>query len=313
MATHGNTLTNKKTFRKVSPQKLLAFFAMIALLLYIGVWNYFPIFYSLLGSFRKWMPNDNVFDFAGLENYKWLFSEPLFWESLRHTLFTTVSASFLTVALGLIIATIIYWLPRHRSFFRTSFFLPYITSTVAVAIVWKYGIYNTDNGVLNSILSIFGIPSQMFLLSEHQVIPSIIAQIVWKDFGYAVLIYFAGLNGIPSSFFEAATIDGATRFQIFRRIIIPLIKPTTVLLLITGMINYMQIFNQVILMTSQAGGMAQVGGPGTASYVIMLMIYQQGFINWNFGHAASIGYVLAFTILVFTIIQLRFSKMDWGY
>ena len=289
-------------------ERWLILFSMSLLLLYIGIFNYFPIFYSLTGSFFEWKPIKGIFRFAGFDNYMWMFREPVFWTSLINTLVFALAACFFYVVLGLIFATLIYLSPRFQGFFRTTYFLPVITSGVAVSLLWKYAFYNTNNGVFNVVLEFFGLPSQMWLLDEKQVLGCIILMTVWKEIGYAIIIFIAGLNEIPGELFEAATIDGGSRLQCFRHIIIPRIRPTTLLAAVTGMINFLQVFNQVILMTSTAG--KSPGGPGTSSYTLMLLIYEQGFRDFNFGRASAIGYALVLIIMVFTLIQFRLNRTE---
>lgn len=289
-------------------ERWMVFFSMALLLVYIGIFNYFPIFYSFIGSFFKWRPIKGIFEFVGLKNYIWMVQDPLFWTSITNTLVFAVVSCVLYISLGLVFATLIYSVPRFQGFFRTTYFLPVITSGVAVSLLWKYAFYNTNNGVFNVVLEFFGLDPQMWLLDEKQVLACIIAMTVWKELGYAIVIFIAGLNEIPTELFEAATIDGANRLQSFRRIIIPLIKPTTLLVAVTGMINFLQVFNQVMLMTSTAG--KSPGGPGTSSYTMMLWIYQKGFRDFEFGRASAIGYALVLVILVFTVIQFRMNRSE---
>lgn len=289
-------------------ERWLILFSMALLLVYIGIFNYFPIAYSFIGSFFEWKPIKGIFRFEGFDNYAWMLSEPLFWKSMSNTLVFALAACFFYVALGLIFATLIYMSPRFQGFFRTTYFLPVITSGVAVSLLWKYAFYNTNNGIFNVVLEFFGLPPQMWLLDENQVLPCIILMTVWKEIGYAIIIFIAGLNEIPGELFEAATIDGGSRFQCFRYIIIPRIKPTTMLVAVTWMINFLQVFNQVMLMTSTAG--KSPGGPGTSSYTMMLLIYEKGFQDFNFGRASAIGYALVLIILVFTLIQFRLNAAE---
>ncbi len=289
-------------------ERRMIVFSMTILVVYIGVFNYFPILYSFIGSFFKWRPIKEEFIFVGIDNYLWMFKDPLFWTSLSNTLIFAIVTCSLYVAFGLVFATLILSIPRFQSFFRTTYFLPVITSGVAVSLLWKYAFYNTNNGVFNVVLEFFGAKPQMWLLDEKQVLACIIVMTVWKEIGYAIVIFIAGLNEIPTTLFEAATIDGANRFQTFKKIILPMIKPTMLLVTVTGMINFLQVFNQVILMTSTAG--KSPGGPGTSSYTMMLWIYQKGFRDFEFGRASAIGYVLVLIIMIFTIIQFRLNRVE---
>jgi multiple sugar transport system permease protein len=270
------------------------------LLVYLGLFTYFPIFYSLAGSFMNWQPIKKNFSFYGLANYVWVFSEPLFWKSLLNTLQFAVVTSLLYVSLGLVFATLIFFVDRFKSYYRSVFFLPVITSGVAVSILWKYAIYSTSNGILNTLLSLFNIAPQMWLLDEKLVIPCIIAMTVWKDVGYSILIFYAGLNEIPTDLFEAATIDGAGALPVFRKIIMPMVRGSTLLVGVTGMIGYLQLFTSVQLMTK--------GGPANASYTMMYLLYQKAFTEFNFGRASAVGYAMTMVILIFSVIQFRLNR-----
>lgn len=286
----------------------MVLFSMTVLVIYLGIFNYFPILYSMVGSFFDWKPIKGTFDFAGLENYRWMAENPLFLTSLINTLVIAIVSCFFYVTLGLAFATLIHFVPRFQGFLRTTYFLPVITSSAAVSLLWKYAFFNTNNGVFNTVLKFFGLPPQMWLLDAKQVVGCIILVTVWKELGYAIIIFIAGLNEIPSTLFEAATIDGASRPACFRYLVLPLIRPTALLVTVTGMINFLQVFNQVILMTSING--SHPGGPGTSSYTMMLWVYQTGFRDFNFGRASAIGYVLVAIIMVFTMIQFRLNRSE---
>jgi multiple sugar transport system permease protein len=295
--------------KRKSQERVIIFFAMGILIVYLGLFSYFPIIYSFIGSFMNWQPIKRINVFTGFDNYVYMFRDPLFWQSLRNTLIFAISSCLLYVVLGLIFAALIFSVKKGRGFFRTSFFMPVITSGVAVSILWKYAVYNTDNGILNALLDFLNFSPQMWLLNERQVIPCIIAMTVWKELGYAIVIFYAGLNDISKELFEAATIDGAGGLQTFRSITVPLVKPATLLVAVTGMINFLQVLNPILLMTSKAGG-GGVGGPGTASYTMMLLVYQRAFRDFNFGRASVVGYTLTLVILFFSVIQLRLSRED---
>jgi multiple sugar transport system permease protein len=290
-------------------ERLIILFAMGLLIVYLGLFSYFPIVYSFIGSFMNWQPVKRINTFTGFDNYRYMFQDPLYWQSLWNTLRFAIITCALYVALGLVFATLTFSVKRGRGFFRTSFFMPVITSGVAVSILWKYAVYNTDNGILNTLLGFFKISPQMWLLNETQVIPCIIAMTVWKELGYAIIIFYAGLNDIPRELFEAATIDGAGGLQTFRSITVPLVRPATLLVAVTGMINFLQVLNPILLMTGKAGG-SGVGGPGTASYTMMLLVYQRAFKEFNFGRASVAGYTLTLVILIFSVIQLRLSREE---
>ncbi len=297
-----------KSRAKRRPERWIIRITMLSLLLFLGVFYFFPIFYSSIGSLFDWKPLKKVFEFVGFDNYIWLFGQELFGEALKNTLVFAIVAVCLYIVLGVIFAFLIFSVPRLQGFFRTVYFLPVITASAAVSILWKYSFYNTDAGLFNAILEIFGLQRQMWLMDEKMVLACIIVMTVWKQVGYAIIIVLAGLNEIPQELSEAATIDGANRFKCFRYIALPLLRPTILLVTVTGMIDFLQVFNQIILMTSTVGG--NPGGPGTASYTLMLWIYEKAFTEWDFGRASAIGYVLVFIIMIFTLIQFRLNKEE---
>lgn len=167
--------------RKRQERWLILFFPWLLLLVYIGIFNYFPIAYSFIGSFFEWKPIKGIFRFEGFDNYAWMLSEPLFGSRCPIHWYLLLAACFFYVALGLIFATLIYMSPRFQGFFRTTYFLPVITSGVAVSLLWKYAFYNTNNGIFKVVLEFFGLPPQMWLLDENQDLPCIILMNVWKE------------------------------------------------------------------------------------------------------------------------------------
>ena len=190
-------------------------------------------------------------------------------------------------------------LVRFKGFFRTTFFLPVVTTLVAVAVVWRY-IYHPRSGLLNFVLSLVGIHGADWLGDPSLAMPAIILMAVWKNFGYNMLIFVAGLQSIPDELYEAARIDGASGVQQFWRITIPMLAPTTLFIVIITMIGYFQLFAEPYVMTQ--------GGPLYSTTSIVLLMYQQGFRWWNMGYAAAVAFVLFLLIFVATLIQLRFQR-----
>ena len=201
--------------------------------------------------------------------------------------------------LGLLFAVLIYSLRRCKELFRTIYFIPVITSTVAVSMVWKW-MYEPSNGPLNYYLSLMSVPSQRFLKDSSQALWCVMAMTVWKETGYAMVMYMAGMTGIPTVLYEAAEMDGCTRWQAFRHITFPLLKTTTEFVLLTSFVSYCQTFTQIDLMTK--------GGPGKASYTMVYYLYQEAFGNNKFGRASAIAFVLFAVILVFSVLQLRITR-----
>ena len=273
--------------------------AVTALVVFYAVFFIFPIGYALTGSFFNWMPTKRVFSYIGLENYRKIFEQSTQGLAMRNTLVFTVAVTLGRTLLGLLSAALIYSMRRGRVMFRTIYFIPVITSTVAVSMVWKW-MYEPSSGPLNYYLSLAGIAPQRFLIDSSQALWCVMAMTVWKETGYAMVMYMAGMTGIPGTLYEAAEMDGCTRWQAFRYITFPLLKTTTEFILLTSFVTYCQTFTQIDLMTK--------GGPGKASYTMVYYLYQEAFGNNRFGRASAIAFVLFAVILVFSVLQLRVTR-----
>lgn len=256
-----------------------------------------PIIYAFVGSFFKWQPLTGVFSFLGFDNYKHVLTNELFWSSTWRTLAFAFAAVTLKTSIALIFVSMIHSMKKFQSFFRTTYFLPVITSGVAISLLWKY-FYDPSLGLFNSILNAFGLESLNWLNSPSLVLPSIMIMTIWKDLGYAMVLFLAGLSSIPNSLYEAAKIDGANKFNIFRYITVPMIKPTTILVIITSIISYLQVFTPIFLMTKN-------GGPGTSANTLVYLIYNRAFKNYQFGESSAMAFLLFILILVITFIQWK--------
>jgi multiple sugar transport system permease protein len=240
---------------------------------------------------------------TGLDNLRQLASDDAFKSALINTIYFTVVSVPLAVGLGLAAAVLVTSVMRGATFFRLVFLMPYVTVTVALALAWKW-IYQPSGGLLNAFLGWFGITGPSWLTSSHWAMPAMILMSVWKTFGYYSVIYMAGLLAIPGEVQDAARVDGATRWQRFRYITLPLLSPTTFFVVIVAIINSFQVFDQALVMTR--------GGPGTATTTLVLEIYLVGFRSYNLGYAAAIGLVLFACVLAFTITQFLVQRR-WVY
>ena len=259
----------------------------------------YPLGAALVRSAYDWNPLKGVMEPAGWANYRSLFRSPLFRVSLRNTGVFTGAAVAGRVSLSLVIALGLVSAGRGRNFLRGTYFLPVIMPIAAVAIIWIW-VYHPRSGLLNMALDMFGIRSQPFLKSPDQALFSVIGMVIWKDVGYSVIIFTAGLMGVPSQQKEAARIDGANRNQVFWFVVFPAISPTFTFVLITAMIGYFQAFVEIFILTA--------GGPGTSTYVISYLIFHEAFRNYNFGYAAAISVVLFTLITLVTAVQLRWLR-----
>lgn len=274
-------------------------------LLVIGLFFLLPIGASLLLSLTDFdiyalgdVGNARV---VGLRNFARLLADPLFWTSMRNTFYFVFVGGPLTLAVALGAALLLHSrLVRAKGLFRTIFFTPYITTLVAVAIVFRY-LYHPRFGGLNRVLGFLGIPSIDWLGDPKWAMPAIILLAIWKNFGYAMVLFIAGLQAIPESLYEAARIDGAGPIQLFRKITVPMLAPTFLFLGILTTIGYFQFFAEPYVMT---GG----GGPLNATLSTGLLMYKQGFRWWTMGYAAAIAVILGIVILGFSAVQFSIEK-----
>jgi multiple sugar transport system permease protein len=233
-------------------------------------------------------------------NYVRIFETPLFWTALKNTFYFVLVGGPLSVAVSLGMALMVSSkLAKFKPFFRTVYFLPVVTNLVAVSVVWRY-LYHPAHGLLNQALSWFGVIPIDWLGNPYAAMPAIIVMAVWKNFGYNMLIFIAGLQNIPDDLYEASHIDGANAWQQFVHVTLPMLAPTTVFVVMMTIIGYFQLFAEPYVMTQ--------GGPMNSTMSIVLLMYEQGFRWWNMGFAAAIAFVLFAVILVFTLIQMMIQR-----
>lgn len=265
-----------------------------------------PIFVSLFISFTDFdvyaMYDWSNASFIGFENYINLMKDPLFWRALLNTLYALVVAMPLTVILSLSFAALINREGTYlKNFFKVSFYLPSITNTVAIAIVWAW-MLNPDYGLINWFLGLFGIKGPNWLGDPVWAMPSVIMLVVWKAVGYNIILFTAGLQNIPDYLYEAAELDGATRFQQFLYVTIPSLRPTIFFVTVMTVIGYLQLFEEPYMLTA--------GGPLNSTLSIVLYLYRQGFRFFKLGYASSIAFVLFLMIFALTFIQMRARRSE---
>lgn len=260
----------------------------------LAVFTYFPVVYALGISFFKWriMRGDPVFN--GLTNYQLLLTSADFWQAISNTIYFAVGSIPTGMAIALFVALLLNRPMRMLSIYRTAYFLPTITSMVAVSVVWMW-IYHPDVGLMNYFLELFHLPAIRWLNDPVWAMPSLILLGIWKGMGYNIIIYLAGLQNIPEQLYEAAKIDGANRWQLFRNVTWPLLTPTTFLILIMAVINSFQAFTEFNVMTQ--------GGPLGVTTTIVYYLYQQAFQQFNMGYGSALAIVLFFIILGLTLVQ----------
>jgi multiple sugar transport system permease protein len=241
--------------------------------------------------------------FVGLANYSALIHDSLAWK----TLFNTFYYSFVAVPTGVFVAFWLAYLMNRRLFgvifFRTVFFLPYITLGVAISIVWRW-LYHPDLGLFNTLLAKVGIVGPNWLFSTTWAMPAMIILGNWRGIGFAMLVFLAGLQGIPEEYYEAATIDGASEWQKIRFITVPLLSPTTFFIFVISLIGAFQTFDQFYITTQ--------GGPAFATTTLVLYIYNNAFSYFKMGYAGALAMVLFLCILLITLAQWQLGKR-WVY
>jgi multiple sugar transport system permease protein len=237
--------------------------------------------------------------FVGLANFGDLLHSDSFWQALLHTLTFIIGYIPLVLALGLGTALLLDRKLRGVAIFRTLFFIPVVSAWVAVALIWVW-LLNPQYGLLNYLLGLVGIHGPAWLYDPRWAMPAIILTSVWKDIGFVMVMYLAGLQGIPEQFYEAAAIDGASGWQRFRHITVPLLSPTTFFALIISLINSFQVFDQVWIMTA--------GGPVGSTTVLVEQIVRQAFSYGNMGYAAALSWVLFLLVFGVTLLQTRMER-----
>jgi multiple sugar transport system permease protein len=237
---------------------------------------------------------------VGLGNYQAVLANPLFWKALGNTLYFVVVGGPLSVLVSLAAALLVHSKrAKWPGFFRTVYFTPVVTTLVAVAIVWRY-LDHPKYGLVNALLTKIGLPAVDWLGDPHWSMPAIVILAVWKNFGYNMLIFIAGLANIPDEQYEAAQLDGAGWWDRFRHVTLPGLAPTFVFVAIITMLGNFQIFAEPYVMTQ--------GGPLQSTTTVVLMMYEEGFRWWRMGLAASIAFILFLIMLAGTWIQMRLTR-----
>ncbi|HEX3760056.1 MAG TPA: sugar ABC transporter permease [Kofleriaceae bacterium] len=238
--------------------------------------------------------------FIGLDNYRRLLDAPVFWIALRNTFVFVIAGAPLSIAVSLVTALLLHArLARARAVFRTALFAPVVTTVVAVAAIWRY-LYHGRYGMIDHALGWFGIDPIDWLGDPRWSMPALIGFAVWKNFGYNMIIFLAGLLGLPEEPFEAARIDGATRLQQLRFLTLPALAPTLLLVTILTMVGYFQLFAEPYVMTR--------GGPAQSTTSILYYMFEEGFQWWNLGFASAVAFVLFAIMLAGTLLQLALAR-----
>lgn len=277
---------------------LLRNIVVVSMVIFFSVFLVIPIGIAFAGSFHEWNPLSGTYNFLGLKNYIDVFKSELFHTSVLNTFIFSVIVIIFRVGLGLAIAYAIYsTLIKRKSFFRTIYYMPVVTPMVAVAFVWKF-MYNPQIGTINEIFNL----DINWLMNPKTALLAVMLMTIWKDFGYAVVMFIAGLHSIPTTALEAAKVDGANTWQVFRYVTLPLLKPMTLFVVITSIISYIQAYVQILIMTE--------GGPGTSTYLASYIIYDEAFVKYNFGYASALSFVMFVVTAALTGLSFKVSGSD---
>jgi len=288
---------------KVSEQRMIdhldGWLFILPAVLGVIAFNFFPIALSFFASFTRW---DAITppEFVGTENYTTMFTRDSFFRlTFQNTLFYVFAKIPFTVVIALVLALLTKREVFGIKFFRTAFYTPVVTTTIAIGIVWTW-ILSGQFGVLNYFLGLVGINGPDWLADTSWAMIGIVIVSIWHDVGYPMVIYLAALQGIPESLYEAAEIDGATTWQKARSITIPLVSPATFFIIILQFISSFQIFGLIYIMTG--------GGPANSTNVFIYYLYQNAFAWWKMGYASALAWFLFMVIGAITLFQWRMQK-----
>ncbi|MGY3040783.1 multiple sugar transport system permease protein [Rhodanobacter sp. TND4EL1] len=273
-------------------------------LVVLGVFFLLPVLAALILSLTDYdlyaLADIRNLRFVALGNYWELLQRPLFWSALGHTLYFVVVGVPLSMGASLGAAMLLNSpLARCKPFFRTALFAPVVTTVVATAVIWRY-LFNTKYGMANYLLGFLDVHPVDWLGDPHWAMPTIIAFAVWKNFGYNMIIFLAGLQAIPPDLYEASRIDGASAWQQFRHITLPMLKPTMLMVGILTVSGYFQLFAEPYVMTE--------GGPLQSTVSVLYLMYDEGFKWWNLGSASAVAFLLFLIMFAVTVLMLMLSR-----
>ena len=286
--------------KRARREKWLYAYAFIApIVVAFSVFRIFPSIETLIFSFYNVNIVTKKFIPVGIKNFKNLLNDPSFLLSFKNTFLFAAAVVVVATLLGLILASLFNSRIRFAGVFRAVYFAPYITSTVAAAVVWGF-LYDPTFGLFNSLLKMVGLAPRGWIASTKDALPSVVIFSIWKTIGYNIVIYIASIQNIPDIYYEAATIDGAGPLTKFFKITMPLLASTTLFIVIYNTILALQAFDQVFVLTA--------GGPAEASTVVVLQIYKQAFLNYRFGYASAMAFVLFLFLLGITLLQFKIGR-----
>ncbi len=292
--------------RKLWADHALAYCFLLPTLLVLGTFTLYPVGRAFVLSLYDWDMISPDRQFILFDNYRELFADPLFWKSVRNTVMYVLGTVPLEIGIALGVALLLNRSLSFRAFYRLAFFIPYITTVVAIAMVWAW-IYHDQWGLLNYILSWFHLPPQKWLLDPKWTLFTIIVMSIWKTVGYNTVIFLAGLQNMDKELYEAARVDGANSRQVFWHITWPLLTPTTFFVSITAMIGAFKVFTEIYVLY---GGKP---GPLRVATTIVFYIYEKAWTEYRMGYASASAYILFFMVLAVTMVQFWYARRRVHY
>jgi multiple sugar transport system permease protein/sn-glycerol 3-phosphate transport system permease protein len=296
------TRTTRTNFRWIEGFKDFSF--ALPALLALCIFVYYPLLNSFYLSFTNWNMTRPIKKLVGLDNYAYLLTSDTFYKVLKITFTYTVLDVTLTLSLGLLLALLFNRTSKLFNFMRSLLFMPHYISMVIVAMIFLW-IFNGQYGVLNKLLEKLGIEPVLWLMNPKTALWALIVVSVWKGVGFTMIIFIAGLRSVPLDYYEASSIDGATKWHQFWNITLPLLSPTTLFLFITNFISSMQVFQSVDIMTN--------GGPLDATKAMVYWIYEMAFGEFRTGRASALVIIFFLIIVLLTILQMYVSRKKVHY
>lgn len=294
----------RKIWTRRNRNYLIAFLFFLPAMVNFILFRYLPIFVSIRSSLWQYSLLGGYGRFVGLQHYINMLDDPLFWKSLRVTAMYVLLKVPIQIVFSLALAVFLQQERWIMGVVRSAIFTPVVTSIVVVSVLWSM-MYHSQLGLINSILSAFGIPRQAFLSDPQRALPAITFMMIWKEVGYSMIILMAGLKGIPDVYYEAAVVDGASRWQAFWHVTLPLLRRVLMFVIVTQTIFSFQVFVPVYAMTK--------GGPIDSTKVIVFYIYQYGFLFQDMGYACALSVVTLAILLIVSVVQMRLFRSEVEY
>ena len=291
---HGLTINGKRV--------IWAWSFLALPIVFYSVIRFYPTFNAFYLSLQDWnLLGERTW--IGFDNYTKLLADPVFWKVFKNTFVYLLIGTPLSLVIAFVIAFFLDQVRFMHGLIRALYFLPFLTTAVAMAWVWRWFYQPVPIGVFNNILASFGLAQMPFLSSTTQALPAILAPAIWAGLGFQIIIFMAGIRAIPTSFYEAARIDGVSGWTILWEITLPLLKPTIVFLVVFSSIGFLRIFDQVFNMTTN-----DPGGPLNSTKPLVLFIYDTAFNAFDMGYAAALTVMLFLVLLVVSLLQLRLLR-----